>query len=134
MLGLATTTDPRWIEVALADLDAVLLDHLHCELKAASNATAMVTRYPMHPRLVIELTELATSGYQWAVEAAPPGAVVTFERPSMDASAAPGAAAKTIARVRIDSPAAGTLVLAHRQPWSPDAPSNRLRLHLVRRG
>ncbi len=82
----------------------------------------------------IELTELATSGYQWAVEAAPPGAVVTFERPSMDASAAPGAAAKTIARVRIDSPAAGTLVLAHRQPWSPDAPSNRLRLHLVRRG
>jgi tRNA-(ms[2]io[6]A)-hydroxylase len=59
MLGLASTTDPRWVEVALADLDAVLLDHLHCELKAASNATAMVTRYPMHPRLARELTALA---------------------------------------------------------------------------
>ncbi|MBK8695339.1 MAG: hypothetical protein IPN17_24475 [Deltaproteobacteria bacterium] len=44
MLGLVSTTDPRWIDVALADLDAVLLDHLYCELKAASNATAMVTR------------------------------------------------------------------------------------------
>ena len=59
MLGLVSTTDPRWVEVALANLDAVLLDHLHCELKAASNATAMVTRYPMHLRLARELTALA---------------------------------------------------------------------------
>lgn len=59
MLGLVSTTDPRWIDVALGDLDAVLLDHLHCELKAASHATAMVTRYPMHARLARELTALA---------------------------------------------------------------------------
>jgi tRNA-(ms[2]io[6]A)-hydroxylase len=59
MLGLISSTDPRWVDVALGDLDAVLVDHLHCELKAASNATALVARYPMHPRLVRELTALA---------------------------------------------------------------------------
>ena len=40
MLALVSSTDPRWVDVALGDLDAVLVDHLHCELKAASNATA----------------------------------------------------------------------------------------------
>ncbi len=59
MLGLSSTTDLRWVEVALADLDAVTLDHLHCELKAASNSLALVARYPMHPELVASLTELA---------------------------------------------------------------------------
>lgn len=59
MLGLVSSTDPRWVEVALDDLGAVLVDHLHCELKAASNATALVARYPMHPRMVRELTALA---------------------------------------------------------------------------
>ncbi len=59
MLGLLSPPDPLWVESALANLDAVLLDHLHCELKAASNATALVARYPMHPRLVRELTALA---------------------------------------------------------------------------
>ena len=59
MLALVSSTDPRWVDVALGDLDAVLVDHLHCELKAASNATALVTRYVYHPRLVRELAELA---------------------------------------------------------------------------
>jgi tRNA-(ms[2]io[6]A)-hydroxylase len=59
MLGLLTPTPPGWIDAALSDLDAVLLDHLHCELKAASNATALVARYPMIPRLVRTLTDLA---------------------------------------------------------------------------
>jgi tRNA-(ms[2]io[6]A)-hydroxylase len=59
MLGLLTPTPAGWIDAALSDLDAVLLDHLHCELKAASNATALVARYPMFPRLVRTLTDLA---------------------------------------------------------------------------
>ncbi len=59
MLGLLTPTDPRWIAHALADFDAVLLDHFHCELKAASNATALVARHPDRPRLVRELSALA---------------------------------------------------------------------------
>ncbi len=59
MLALVSSTDPRWVDVALSNLDAVMLDHLHCELKAASNAMALVTRYAYHPRLVRELSELA---------------------------------------------------------------------------
>jgi tRNA-(ms[2]io[6]A)-hydroxylase len=59
MLGLLTATDPKWIDAALEHYDAVLLDHLHCELKAASNATSLVARYPMHSRVVHELTALA---------------------------------------------------------------------------
>src|SRR5262249_13455403 len=59
MLGLLTPTDPRWIDATLADLDAVLLDHLHCEIKAASNATALSARYPFHAGLVRELWALA---------------------------------------------------------------------------
>lgn len=59
MLGLLTPTDPRWIDVALSDLGALLVDHLHCEIKAASNATALVARYPGHARLVRELSALA---------------------------------------------------------------------------
>ncbi|MDP3277292.1 MAG: tRNA isopentenyl-2-thiomethyl-A-37 hydroxylase MiaE [Deltaproteobacteria bacterium] len=59
MLGLLAPTHPDWIDAARSDLDAVLHDHLHCELKAASNATALVARYPMFSRLVRTLSELA---------------------------------------------------------------------------
>lgn len=59
MLGLLVPTDSRWLDAALANFDAVLIDHLHCEIKAASNATALVARYPSHGRLVRELTALA---------------------------------------------------------------------------
>ena len=34
---LASATDPRWVDAALSDLDAVLSDHLHCERKAAQS-------------------------------------------------------------------------------------------------
>ncbi|MEI8255098.1 MAG: tRNA-(ms[2]io[6]A)-hydroxylase [Deltaproteobacteria bacterium] len=59
MLGLMSATDPRWVDKALANFDAVLLDHFHCELKAASNATSLVSRYPQHARMVRELTAVA---------------------------------------------------------------------------
>ena len=68
MLGLLTPTDDRWIETALAHFDEVLLDHLHCELKAASNATALVARYPQHTRLVRELSALAQEELSHVVE------------------------------------------------------------------
>ena len=55
----ASQTDPRWLEVALADLDAVLCDHLHCERKAAQSALSMVRAYPEHPELVAAVARLA---------------------------------------------------------------------------
>ena len=46
VLCLSRSTDPRWAEIAVADLDAVLVDHAHCEMKAASNAISLATRWP----------------------------------------------------------------------------------------
>ena len=40
-------------------MDEVLLDHAHCEKKAASTAINLIFRYPNHPRLMLPLSELA---------------------------------------------------------------------------
>jgi tRNA-(ms[2]io[6]A)-hydroxylase len=52
-------TNPAWIDVAMADLDATLCDHFHCERKAASTALALVRYYPRHTELVSSLARLA---------------------------------------------------------------------------
>jgi tRNA 2-(methylsulfanyl)-N6-isopentenyladenosine37 hydroxylase len=54
-----TATDPRWIGVALADLDAVHRDHLHCERKAAQSALSLVRSYPERADLVAAVARLA---------------------------------------------------------------------------
>ena len=59
MLNLAEPTDPDWIHRALADLDAVLLDHAHAEKKAASAALTLIFRYPERSELARPLAELA---------------------------------------------------------------------------
>jgi len=52
-------TDPRWIVIALADLDAVHADHLHCERKAAQSALSLIRSYPQHADLVTAMARLA---------------------------------------------------------------------------
>jgi tRNA 2-(methylsulfanyl)-N6-isopentenyladenosine37 hydroxylase len=59
VLCLTRPTDPRWAELALRDLDAVLVDHAHCEMKAASNALSLAARSPSFPRVVRALVDLA---------------------------------------------------------------------------
>jgi tRNA-(ms[2]io[6]A)-hydroxylase len=59
MLCLTVPTDPAWASAALADLDAVLADHAHCEMKAASNALSLAARHPENPSIVLALTDLA---------------------------------------------------------------------------
>jgi len=59
MLGLLAPTDARWVEEAMADLDAVLRDHAHCEMKAASHALSFAMRHPDDLALVRKLTALA---------------------------------------------------------------------------
>jgi tRNA-(ms[2]io[6]A)-hydroxylase len=54
-----TPTDPRWIEVALADLDAVHVDHLHCERKAAQSALSLIRMYPERADIVTAVGRLA---------------------------------------------------------------------------
>jgi tRNA-(ms[2]io[6]A)-hydroxylase len=59
VLRLTTPSDPDWVRLALGDLDAMLVDHAHCEMKAAANALAMAARHPDDPTVVHALTDLA---------------------------------------------------------------------------
>ena len=64
MLRLKTPSDPKWLACVLADMDAVLVDHAHCEQKAATTALAFATKYPDDPQLVIQLAALAAEEAQ----------------------------------------------------------------------
>lgn len=59
MLHLASTTGPAWLARALAHLDDVLVDHAHCEKKAASTALSLLFRYPERTELLRPLSRLA---------------------------------------------------------------------------
>lgn len=59
MLCLKVPSQQSWVEAARNDLDRVLLDHAHCEKKAAVNAMALVSRYPQRDTLVREMIALA---------------------------------------------------------------------------
>lgn len=59
MFCLRVPTDPAWAKEAAQDLDAVLIDHAHCEMKAATNALSLVLRHPDDLALVRALTDLA---------------------------------------------------------------------------
>lgn len=59
MLNLHTETDPSWVSRALVDLDEVLIDHAHCEKKAASTAVSLLFRYPDRRALLDPLARLA---------------------------------------------------------------------------
>jgi tRNA-(ms[2]io[6]A)-hydroxylase len=59
MLCLRVATDPGWVADAVRDLDALLMDHAHCEMKAASNALSLAARYPVSHEIVRCLTDLA---------------------------------------------------------------------------
>jgi len=52
-------TQLAWLEQALNNLDVILLDHSHCERKAASCAINFMFRYPAHTKIVRKLTVLA---------------------------------------------------------------------------
>jgi tRNA-(ms[2]io[6]A)-hydroxylase len=59
VLNLASATDPGWAERALADPATLLLDHAHCEKKAASTAVNLVFRYGDRPEVVVPLSRIA---------------------------------------------------------------------------
>nr|WP_199299089.1 tRNA isopentenyl-2-thiomethyl-A-37 hydroxylase MiaE [Trichocoleus sp. FACHB-46] len=52
-------TASAWVEQALANLDTVLLDHSHCERKAAGVALNLMFRYPSNTKMVKALTAIA---------------------------------------------------------------------------
>src|SRR5437762_13010864 len=59
MLSLASTTGRAWIERACAHLDEILLDHAHCEKKAASTAVSLLFKYAARRELLAPLARLA---------------------------------------------------------------------------
>src|SRR5262245_5029509 len=63
-------SDPRWLEVALDDLDAVHADHLHCERKAAQSALSLIRSYPDRPNLVEAMARLAHDETRHVVQVA----------------------------------------------------------------
>jgi tRNA-(ms[2]io[6]A)-hydroxylase len=60
MLCLKSETSNAWLREALGDLDAVLVDHAHCEHKAAITALSFVSKYPDDPVLVARMSALAS--------------------------------------------------------------------------
>ncbi|MFM6189579.1 MAG: tRNA-(ms[2]io[6]A)-hydroxylase [Planktothrix sp.] len=56
---LKTPTSQAWVEQAIANLDTILLDHSHCERKAAGVAINLMFRYPSSVKLIKELTAIA---------------------------------------------------------------------------
>ena len=58
-IDLATSTDPQWVEVVLADFDAFLADHANCERKASAMAMGMVVKYPDRDRIIAGLIDVA---------------------------------------------------------------------------
>lgn len=59
MLSLKSRTESDWLARAIADPDAILLDHAHCERKAANNALRLLGEYPERAELVGPLCEIA---------------------------------------------------------------------------
>jgi len=57
---LGSRTDPRWVTIAVEGFDRVLVDHAHCEKKAAASAMALVSAYPDDALLVGRMVRLAT--------------------------------------------------------------------------
>ncbi|HEX7450434.1 MAG TPA: tRNA-(ms[2]io[6]A)-hydroxylase [Pirellulales bacterium] len=60
MLSLKTSTSPRWLEIVEANLDEVLLDHAHCEKKAAGTAMNLIFAYVERVELVKALSAIVT--------------------------------------------------------------------------
>ena len=57
--ALTAPTSRDWVTQAIANLDTILLDHSHCERKAAGVALNLIFRYPSSTKLVRMLTAIA---------------------------------------------------------------------------
>lgn len=56
VLGLSLPTDPRWVDIATAHLQDILVDHAYCEQKAATTCISLIVQYPEKEKLVDALT------------------------------------------------------------------------------
>jgi tRNA-(ms[2]io[6]A)-hydroxylase len=59
MLSLVSSTEPAWAARAVGSLEEILIDHAHCEKKAAGMAVRLLFSYPHHDFLQEPLSRLA---------------------------------------------------------------------------
>lgn len=58
MLNLQSTTPDRWLHQVEANLEELLIDHAHCERKAAACALSLIGYYVEDVELAVEMTEI----------------------------------------------------------------------------
>lgn len=58
MLSLKSSTGPRWLALVDQDLDSVLVDHAHCEKKAAGVAMNLIFSYGRYVELAREMAAI----------------------------------------------------------------------------
>ena len=56
---LSSSTSDEWIKLALSNPIEILIDHAHCERKAAGVAVQLMFRYPSEPNLAEVLSPIA---------------------------------------------------------------------------
>lgn len=56
---LKRATESAWLALVLARFDELLIDHAHCEKKAAANALSLLQAYPEVPGLPAQMARLA---------------------------------------------------------------------------
>jgi tRNA-(ms[2]io[6]A)-hydroxylase len=59
VISLKRKTSGRWLDLALSRFDEVLVDHAHCEKKAAANALSLLQAHPEVPGLPAQMARLA---------------------------------------------------------------------------
>ena len=59
MLRLQSETREEWTRVAVENIDEILIDHAHCEKKAASTALTLIFRYPEYAHMMKPLSAVA---------------------------------------------------------------------------
>ncbi len=58
MLCLKNESNSGWIEAALNNLDSVIIDHAHCEKKAAQTGMNLINAYPDKTELTLAMADL----------------------------------------------------------------------------
>ena len=60
ILGLQLPSDPRWVDLAEMQLEAILTDHAYCEQKAATTCITLIQKNSEKELLVEELSPIVT--------------------------------------------------------------------------
>src|SRR5436309_1452910 len=58
MLNLHSPSPERWLRQVAANVEELLIDHAHCEKKAAGTAMNLLFAYVEHPELCRAMTEI----------------------------------------------------------------------------